>query len=52
MKDGSFAAEAHSTAGQSEADLREMMNDPRYWKDRDPHFIKQVTEGFQGLYRS
>jgi hypothetical protein len=52
MKDGSFAAEAQSTAGQSEADLREMMNDPRYWKDRDPHFIKQVTEGFQGLYRS
>jgi hypothetical protein len=51
MKDGSFAAETQSTAGQSEADLREMMNDPRYWKDRDPHFIKQVTEGFQGLYR-
>ena len=52
MKDGSFAAEAQPTAGQSEADLREMMNDPRYWKDRDPQFIKQVTEGFQGLYRS
>ena len=52
MKDGSFTAETQSTAGQSEADLREMMNDPRYWKDRDPHFIKQVTEGFQGLYRS
>ena len=52
MKDGSFTAETQSTAGQSEAELREMMNDPRYWKDRDPHFIKQVTEGFQGLYRS
>ena len=51
MKDGSFAAEAQSTAGHSEADLREMMNDPRYYKDRDPHFIKQVTEGFQALYR-
>ena len=51
MKDGSFTAEAQPTAGQSEAELREMMNDPRYWKDRDPHFIKQVTEGFQGLYR-
>ena len=52
MKDGSFTAETQSTAGQSEAELREMMNDPRYWKDRDPHFIKQVTEGFQGIYRS
>ena len=52
MKDGSFAGETQASAGQSEADLREMMNDPRYWKDRDPQFIKQVTEGFQGLYRS
>lgn len=52
MKDGSFTAETKPTAGASEADLREMMNDPRYWKDRDPQFIKQVTEGFQGLYRS
>ena len=51
MKDGSFTGETQPSAGQSEADLREMMNDPRYWKDRDPHFIKQVTEGFQGLYR-
>lgn len=51
MKDGSFAGETQASAGQSEADLREMMNDPRYWKDRDPQFIKQVTEGFQGLYR-
>lgn len=52
MKDGSFTAETQPSAGQSEADLREMMNDPRYYKDRDPHFIKQVTEGFQALYRS
>lgn len=52
MKDGSFTAETQPSAGQSEADLREMMNDPRYYKDRDPHFVKQVTEGFQALYRS
>lgn len=51
MKDGSFTAETQPSAGQSEADLREMMNDPRYYKDRDPHFVKQVTEGFQALYR-
>jgi len=50
MKDGSFTGETQPSAGQSEADLREMMNDPRYHKDRDPHFIKQVTEGFQALY--
>ena len=52
MKDGSFSGDTTSASELSEADLREMMNDPRYWKDRDPHFHKQVTEGFQRIYRS
>jgi len=51
MKDGSFSGETTSASEMSEADLREMMNDPRYWKDRDPHFHKQVAEGFQRIYR-
>lgn len=51
MKDGSFAGNTQAVAGTSEKELREMMNDPRYWKDRDPHFIKQVTEGFQQIYK-
>lgn len=51
MKDGSFAGNTQSVAGTSEKELREMMNDPRYWKDRDPHFIKQVTDGFQQIYK-
>lgn len=51
MKDGSFASDTQPAAQNTEQELREMMNDPRYWKDRDPHFIKQVTEGFQQIYR-
>ena len=51
MKDSSFAADAQATSGVSEKQLREMMNDPRYWKDRDPLFIKEVTEGFQQIYK-
>lgn len=51
MKDGSFAGNTQAVAGTSEKELREMMNDPRYWKDRDPHFIKQVTDGFQQIYK-
>ena len=51
MKDGSFAGNAESSAGTTEQQLREMMNDPRYWKDRDPSYIKQVTDGFQQIYR-
>ena len=35
---------------RTKEELEEMMRDPRYHKDRDPHFVKQVTEGFQALY--
>ena len=50
MKDGSFANETSTTNAISEQSLREMMDDPRYWKDRDPHFHNQVAEGFKKLY--
>lgn len=33
-----------------ESELRSMMRDPRYWRDRDPEFVKRVTRGFQKLY--
>ena len=52
MKDGNFAGNTAPAAQTSERELREMMNDPRYWKDRDPAYIKEVTEGFQKIYRS
>jgi hypothetical protein len=32
------------------ATLSTMMRDPRYWRDRDPAFIAEVTEGFKRLY--
>jgi len=51
LKDGNFAGNTEPAAQTTERELREMMNDPRYWKDRDPAFIKEVTEGFQKIYR-
>lgn len=33
-----------------EKQLTKMMQDPRYWRDRNPDFIAKVTEGFQNLY--
>jgi hypothetical protein len=36
--------------GSSETDLKRMMKDPRYWKDRDPSYVAQVREGFRALY--
>lgn len=37
-------------AGITQDKLREMQQDPRYWKDKDPAFIKQVEEGYAKLY--
>lgn len=34
----------------SEAELKRMMQDPRYWKKRDPAFIDKVSSGFRRLY--
>lgn len=34
----------------SETSLRQMMQDPRYWRDRDPGYVRQVEAGFQQLY--
>jgi hypothetical protein len=36
-------------AKETEAELREMMRDPRYWRAREPEFVKRVTDGFRAL---
>lgn len=42
------------TAGTpaDEGSLRRMMQDPRYWRDRDPAFIAEVTRGFERVFKS
>jgi len=52
MKDGSFTQTANPASGMSEADLREMMKDERYWNaaKRDNDFIKKVDAGFKKIY--
>mgnify|MGYP007022536294 CR=1 FL=1 len=39
-------------ARESEAELRAMMRDPRYWRSREPEFVRRVTEGFRRLVSS
>lgn len=34
----------------TEDELKEMMRDPRYWRDRDASFVGKVREGFRQLY--
>lgn len=33
-----------------EEGLKELMRDPRYWRDHDPAVVRQVKEGFARLY--
>ena len=36
--------------GNNEGDIYAMMKNPRYWRDKDPSFVAQVTAGFEKLY--
>ena len=33
-------------------ELRAMQNDPRYWQQKDPAFIKTVEDGYKRLYKN
>lgn len=44
-----LARKAEPEAGMDEASLRKMMQDPRYWRSRDPDFVRRVTDGFRRL---
>ena len=33
-----------------ENDLHAMMQNPKYWRDKDPSFVAKVTQGFEKLY--
>lgn len=34
----------------SEGDLRRLMRDPKYWRERDPAVVERVRDGFAKLY--
>ncbi|MBL6934028.1 MAG: hypothetical protein ISR48_01310 [Alphaproteobacteria bacterium] len=47
-----FVTDGAGTASSvvEEAELKRMMDDPKYWRDHDPALIAKVTAGFQRLY--
>jgi len=45
VETGKSAADA-----ASESDLREMMKDPKYWRDHDAEYIRKIETGFKKLY--
>jgi len=44
-----IARQAEVPTPADESELRSMMRDPRYWRTREPEFVKRVTEGFRRL---
>lgn len=38
------------TSHTDERQLSQMMRDPRYWRDRDPTFVAEVTAGYKQLF--
>ena len=45
-----LAREADAPEAVDEAALRKMMRDPRYWRSREPEYVKRVTDGFKRLF--
>lgn len=37
-------------ASLNETDLRSMMRDPKYWRQKDPAFVARVSAGFREVY--
>jgi len=34
----------------TDADLRRMMSDPKYWRDHDAEYVRKIENGFKKLY--
>jgi hypothetical protein len=47
-----LARDAVPQSAETEGELRAMMRDPRYWRSREPEFVRRVTEGFRRMVGS
>lgn len=41
---------AEETPSIDENALRSLMRDPKYWREKDPAFIKKVSDGFRQVF--
>jgi len=40
----------NATENLTDDDLRNMMRDPKYWRDQDPEYVRKIENGFKKLY--
>ncbi|WP_137125558.1 capsid assembly protein [Roseomonas sp. HF4] len=48
-KEPGLARRGEEPAAGDEGELRAMMRDPRYWRTREPEFVRRVTDGFRRM---
>jgi hypothetical protein len=48
-KEPGLARRGEEPTVADEGELRAMMRDPRYWRTREPEFVRRVTEGFRRM---
>jgi len=48
--EGDLFAMAGDVVAISDDEMKKMMRDPRYWRDKDPSFVSKVTKAFQQKY--
>ncbi len=46
----SVVTDKNNTENLSDGALREMMRNPKYWRDRDPEYVRKIENGFKKLY--
>ena len=46
----SVLTDKNTTENLSDDMLRNMMRDPKYWRDQDPEYIRKIENGFRKLY--
>lgn len=51
-KEPGLSRETGSAEELSEQSLKKMMEDPRYWRDKDSTYISKISKGFEKLYPS
>ena len=48
--DGTPMSDPRAGRNPDEEQLRQLMRDPRYWRDKDPAVLNKVSDGFRRLY--
>jgi hypothetical protein len=50
QRESPIRGESEKAINRKEAELRSLVRDPRYWREKDPAFVARVENGFKKLF--